>query len=83
MTATLFVAIVRWQRNREVSPGVESSSLKTRDPNLYGTLMSNGTSSGGGSNNSCSGQLDSQMEQYTEEEEEKEEGSKKSKYTMF
>ncbi|XP_055720192.1 O-acyltransferase like protein [Salvelinus fontinalis] len=79
LTATLFVAIVRWQRNREVGPGVESSSLKTRDPNLYGTLISNGTSSGGGSN-SCSGQLDSQMEQYTEEEEEEgeEDGSKKS-----
>uniref|UniRef100_A0A3Q3VMK2 Uncharacterized protein n=1 Tax=Mola mola TaxID=94237 RepID=A0A3Q3VMK2_MOLML len=43
LTATLFTAIMRWQRNREVSPAAESSSLNF-SLNLYGTLKTNGSS---------------------------------------
>ncbi|XP_040915261.1 O-acyltransferase like protein [Toxotes jaculatrix] len=43
LAATLFTAILRWQRNREVSPSVESSCLNT-GLNLYGTLKTNGSS---------------------------------------
>lgn len=45
LAATLFTAIIRWQRNREVSPTAESSCLNT-GLNLYGTLKTNGSSSG-------------------------------------
>ncbi|XP_040014014.1 alpha-protein kinase 2 [Xiphias gladius] len=44
LAATLFMAIMRRQRNREVSPCVESSCLNT-GLNLYGTLKTNGSSS--------------------------------------
>ncbi|XP_071321603.1 O-acyltransferase like protein isoform X2 [Trachinotus anak] len=44
LAATLFTAITQWQRNREVSPSVESSSLNS-GINLYGTLKTNGSSS--------------------------------------
>ncbi|XP_044030924.1 O-acyltransferase like protein isoform X2 [Siniperca chuatsi] len=44
LAATLFTAMIRWQRNREVSPTAESSCLNT-GLNLYGTLMTNGSSS--------------------------------------
>lgn len=44
LAATLFTAIIRWQRNREVSPTAESSCLNS-GLNLYGTLKTNGSSS--------------------------------------
>ena len=44
LAATVLIAIIKWQLNREVSPGVESSSLST-NPNMYGTLMHNGSPS--------------------------------------
>ncbi|KAM9338056.1 O-acyltransferase like protein [Symphorus nematophorus] len=44
LAATLFTAIIRWQRNREVSPAAESSSLNA-GLNLYGTIKTNGSSS--------------------------------------
>ncbi|XP_056258920.1 O-acyltransferase like protein [Seriola aureovittata] len=44
LAATLFTTIIRWHRNREVSPSVESSCLNT-GLNLYGTLKTNGSSS--------------------------------------
>uniref|UniRef100_UPI0037E86879 O-acyltransferase like protein n=1 Tax=Semicossyphus pulcher TaxID=241346 RepID=UPI0037E86879 len=43
LAATLFTAIIRWQRSREVSPAAESSCLNT-GLNLYGTLKTNGSS---------------------------------------
>ncbi|XP_060936507.1 O-acyltransferase like protein-like [Limanda limanda] len=43
LAATLLTAIIRWKRNREVSPSLESSSINT-ELNLYGTLKSNGSS---------------------------------------
>ena len=43
LAATLLTAIIRWKRNREVSPSLESSSINT-GLNLYGTLKSNGSS---------------------------------------
>ncbi|XP_062268351.1 O-acyltransferase like protein-like isoform X2 [Platichthys flesus] len=43
LTATLLTAILRWKKNREVSPSLESSSINT-GLNLYGTLKSNGSS---------------------------------------
>lgn len=43
LAATLFTAIMRWQRSREVSPMAESSRLNT-GLNLYGTLKTNGSS---------------------------------------
>ncbi len=52
LAATLFTAIIRWQRNREVRPTAESSCLNT-GLNLYGTLKTNG-SSGGEINSSTS-----------------------------
>ncbi|XP_039635368.1 O-acyltransferase like protein isoform X2 [Perca fluviatilis] len=42
LAATLFTAIIRWQRNREVSHTAESSCLNT-GINLYGTLKTNGS----------------------------------------
>ncbi|XP_022618569.1 O-acyltransferase like protein-like [Seriola dumerili] len=44
LAATLFTTIIRWHRNREVSPSVESFCLNT-GLNLYGTLKTNGSSS--------------------------------------
>lgn len=44
LAATLFTAIIRWQRNREVNPTAESSWLNS-GLNLYGTLKTNGSSS--------------------------------------
>ncbi|XP_031716129.1 O-acyltransferase like protein isoform X1 [Anarrhichthys ocellatus] len=44
LAATLFTAILRWQRNREVRPTAESACLNT-GLNLYGTLKTNGSSS--------------------------------------
>ncbi|XP_067106361.1 O-acyltransferase like protein [Osmerus mordax] len=44
LAATVLIAIIKWQLKREVSPGVESSSLST-NPNMYGTLMHNGSPS--------------------------------------
>lgn len=44
LAATLFTAVIRWQRNREVSPTAESSCLNS-GLNLYGTLKTNGSSS--------------------------------------
>lgn len=44
LAASLFTAIIRLQRNKEVSPTAESSSLNT-GLNLYGTLKTNGSSS--------------------------------------
>ncbi|XP_059214378.1 O-acyltransferase like protein [Centropristis striata] len=44
LAATLFTAIIRWQRNREVRPTAESSCLNT-GLNLYGTLKTNGSTS--------------------------------------
>ncbi|XP_034403137.1 O-acyltransferase like protein [Cyclopterus lumpus] len=41
LAATLFTAIIRWQKNREVKPTAESACLNT-DLNLYGTLKTNG-----------------------------------------
>ncbi|XP_035039785.2 O-acyltransferase like protein [Hippoglossus stenolepis] len=43
LAATLLTAIIRWKRNREVSPSLESSSINT-GLNLYGTLKINGSS---------------------------------------
>ncbi|XP_053267638.1 O-acyltransferase like protein-like [Pleuronectes platessa] len=43
LAATLLTAIIRWKKNREVSPSLESSSINT-GLNLYGTLKSNGSS---------------------------------------
>ncbi|XP_073333655.1 O-acyltransferase like protein [Pagrus major] len=43
LAATMFTAIIRWQRSREVSPTAESSCLNT-GLNLYGTLKTNGSS---------------------------------------
>lgn len=43
LAATVFTAIMRWQRSREVSPTAESSRLNT-GLNLYGTLKTNGSS---------------------------------------
>ncbi|CAB1441975.1 unnamed protein product [Pleuronectes platessa] len=43
LAATLLTAIIRWKKNREVSPSLESSSVNT-GLNLYGTLKSNGSS---------------------------------------
>nr|XP_020456531.1 O-acyltransferase like protein-like [Monopterus albus] len=43
LAATLLTAVLRWQRNREVSPSVESC-LNT-GLSLYGTLKNNGSSS--------------------------------------
>ncbi|CAB1435183.1 unnamed protein product [Pleuronectes platessa] len=43
LAATLLTAIIRWKKNREVSPSLESSSIYT-GLNLYGTLKSNGSS---------------------------------------
>lgn len=45
LAATLFTAIIRWQQKREVSPTVESSCLNS-GLNLYGTMKTNGSSSG-------------------------------------
>ncbi|KAI3362236.1 hypothetical protein L3Q82_012560, partial [Scortum barcoo] len=45
LAATLFTAIIRWQRNREVSPSAEFSCLNS-GINLYGTMKTNGSSSG-------------------------------------
>ncbi|KAJ7986824.1 hypothetical protein DPEC_G00332400 [Dallia pectoralis] len=53
---------MRWQRNREAGPGVEAASVRTRDPNNYGGLTSNGTLCGLGSN------MDSHLEHYAEDE---------------
>ncbi|XP_036973743.1 O-acyltransferase like protein isoform X1 [Acanthopagrus latus] len=44
LAATVFTAIMRWQRSREVSPTAESSRLNT-DLHLYGTMKTNGPSS--------------------------------------
>ncbi|KAG8010776.1 O-acyltransferase like protein [Nibea albiflora] len=44
LAATLFTAIIKWQRNREVSPTAEASCLNT-SPNVYGALKTNGSSS--------------------------------------
>ncbi|XP_018517863.2 O-acyltransferase like protein [Lates calcarifer] len=44
LAATLFTSIIKWQRNREVSPSLESSCSKT-GLNHYGTLKTNGSSS--------------------------------------
>lgn len=44
LAATLFTAIIKWQRNREVNPTAESSWLNS-GLNLYGTLKTNGSSS--------------------------------------
>nr|XP_040053785.1 O-acyltransferase like protein isoform X1 [Gasterosteus aculeatus aculeatus] len=43
LAATLFTAMIRWQRNREVRPTVESACLNT-GLNLYGTIKINGSS---------------------------------------
>lgn len=43
LAATLFTAIIRWRRNKEVSPSPESSCLRS-DLNLYGTAKTNGPS---------------------------------------
>ncbi|XP_028274323.1 O-acyltransferase like protein [Parambassis ranga] len=43
LAATLITAIMRWQRNREVSPTLELCHINT-DQDLYGTLKSNGSS---------------------------------------
>lgn len=43
LAATLFAAIIRWRRNKEVSPSAESSSLHS-ELNLYGTMKSEGSS---------------------------------------
>ncbi|XP_037608678.1 O-acyltransferase like protein [Sebastes umbrosus] len=50
LAATLFTAIIRWRRSKEVSPTTESSCL-TSGLNLYGTLKTNRSSS---SNNNSS-----------------------------
>ncbi|XP_076613337.1 O-acyltransferase like protein [Chaetodon auriga] len=44
LAATLFTAIMRWQRSREVSPTAEASCINT-GLNLYGTLKTNSSSS--------------------------------------
>ncbi|XP_042364974.1 O-acyltransferase like protein isoform X1 [Plectropomus leopardus] len=44
LAATLFTAIIRWQRNKEVSPISASSCLNT-GLNVYGALKTNGPSS--------------------------------------
>ncbi|GLD55444.1 nose resistant to fluoxetine protein 6-like protein [Lates japonicus] len=44
LAATLFTSIIKWQRNREVGPSLESSCSKT-GLNHYGTLKTNGSSS--------------------------------------
>ncbi|XP_062269146.1 O-acyltransferase like protein-like [Platichthys flesus] len=43
LAATLLTAIIRWKKNREVIPSLESSSINT-GLNLYGTLKTNGSS---------------------------------------
>uniref|UniRef100_A0A3B5AGR7 Nose resistant to fluoxetine protein 6-like n=1 Tax=Stegastes partitus TaxID=144197 RepID=A0A3B5AGR7_9TELE len=43
LAASLFTAIIRWQRNREVNPTVESSPLSA-GLNLYGALNTNNSS---------------------------------------
>uniref|UniRef100_A0A3Q1FIM1 O-acyltransferase like protein-like n=1 Tax=Acanthochromis polyacanthus TaxID=80966 RepID=A0A3Q1FIM1_9TELE len=54
LAATLFTAIIRWQRNREVSPTVESSRLSP-GLNLYGTLNTNNSSSSDGNSSTSEG----------------------------
>lgn len=43
LAATLFAAIIKWRRNKEVSPSAESSCLHS-ELNLYGTMKSEGSS---------------------------------------
>lgn len=43
LAATLLTAIIRWKRNKEVSPEAESSCLNS-SRNRYGTLKNNGSS---------------------------------------
>lgn len=43
LVATLHTAIIKWQRNKEVSPTAESLCLNS-SLNLYGTLKNNGSS---------------------------------------
>lgn len=66
LAATLFVTIIRWQHHREVSPGVESSSLNT-NPILYGTVTPNGAPSEG--NNNYTVQQLTEMDHSSSEEE--------------
>ncbi|XP_078142435.1 O-acyltransferase like protein-like [Centroberyx gerrardi] len=65
LVATLFTAIIRWKRQREVSPRAESSSLNT-GLNLNETWMPNGSSSGG--NKSYTAQQQSEMGKSNSEE---------------
>ncbi|XP_047425961.1 O-acyltransferase like protein isoform X2 [Mugil cephalus] len=44
LAATLFTAMIKWQRNREVSPAVEAARLNS-GLNLYGSMKTNGSSS--------------------------------------
>ncbi|XP_056875366.1 O-acyltransferase like protein isoform X1 [Takifugu flavidus] len=43
LAATLFAAIIKWRRNKEVSPSAKSSCLHS-ELNLYGTMKSGGSS---------------------------------------
>ncbi|TNN85281.1 Nose resistant to fluoxetine protein 6 [Liparis tanakae] len=44
LAATLFTAIIRWQKNREVRPTQAESVCLNTELNLYGTLTTNGSS---------------------------------------
>ncbi|XP_076027890.1 O-acyltransferase like protein [Genypterus blacodes] len=66
LAATLFVVIIRWQRNREIQPtGAESSSFSHTGLNLYGALKSNSASSGGNSCSSVQQQIQSSSTRHT------------------
>lgn len=43
LAATFFTAIIKWRRNKEVSPSAESSCLHS-ELNLYGTTKTDGSS---------------------------------------
>ncbi|XP_071369993.1 O-acyltransferase like protein-like [Centroberyx affinis] len=60
LAATLFTAVIRWKRQREVSPRAESSSLNT-GLNLNGTWMPSGSSSG--ANKTYTARQQSEMDQ--------------------
>lgn len=42
LAATLFAAIIKWRRNKEVSPSAKSSCLHS-ELKLYGTMKSEGS----------------------------------------